>query len=284
MRKASFSSFLLSSRIFFLLFGLMLFGIAIYHSERPAPLKFAEQVCLDVPSPPDPVHEVSTFCRGMIEGVEAAWHVRYDISQNRDDCLLILKIYFIPGPEATFSEDAAVKDIETQWNNKVILRRFDEIAGEMYDVRCTIKIVPVHDLNQAHAMVFLNPGKGRSRVHEWFLEGMKPAVPAHEVGHMIGLYDEYPNGARPTKSFTSYDGLMGYGTLNDMAKMHKSYYEPWLNFVGHGELVYVVPASEQASKKEDERRPTPVMATPTQTPQPQRGWPEQQGRGLFRRR
>ncbi|MHB8766166.1 MAG: hypothetical protein ACYDA8_17755 [Deferrisomatales bacterium] len=45
-----------------------------------------------------------------------------------------------------------------------------------------------------HHEVVVRPGRGRTDQLFWHL-GDGPEVAAHEVGHMLGVYDEYPGGA-----------------------------------------------------------------------------------------
>ncbi|WP_130301105.1 MULTISPECIES: PEP-CTERM sorting domain-containing protein [unclassified Duganella] len=78
----------------------------------------------------------------------------------------------------------------------------------------------------------MHEGTGRADMTNWYT-GDSASVKAHEVGHMMGLFDEYIGGAvdkypGPT---LSDDGLMGLGALSDKPVMYSRYYQQYYDYI-----------------------------------------------------
>jgi hypothetical protein len=80
-------------------------------------------------------------------------------------------------------------------------------------------------------IVTVSPGAGRGDVNNWFAGWPagtgSPAPWAHEVGHFLGNYDEYPGGGvNPNGSFMNVpDSIMGTGTT--VYDRHYSFVADW---------------------------------------------------------
>ena len=87
-----------------------------------------------------------------------------------------------------------------------------------------------------HELVNVSQGPGRGDMLNWFSgwpEGTgSPAPWAHEVGHMLGNFDEYPGGGvNPNGSFGNEPGLMGLG-LNGPAGTELMLFDRYYQFIG----------------------------------------------------
>ena len=131
---------------------------------------------------------------------------------------------FDAGEEAAYRA-AVERNIERIWNNQFVVVDTANNATfpALVDV---ITTGPAFD-----QLVTVRAGAGRANVTEWFLEDTA-AENAHEFGHMLGLYDEYPGGAvRSPGSILSDTGLMGLGALTSTPEMFPRYYEGFLGVV-----------------------------------------------------
>jgi len=119
----------------------------------------------------------------------------------------------------------AIAGAEGIWDNKYAIK--DLNTGTLYPILVDITTTGPYNQNvQVHA------GTGRSDMTNWYV-GDGAGVNAHEVGHMMGLYDEYMGGAinqypNPT---LSNDGVMGLGALNANPVMYARYYQQYYDFM-----------------------------------------------------
>ncbi|MET0514194.1 MAG: PEP-CTERM sorting domain-containing protein [Nitrospiraceae bacterium] len=133
---------------------------------------------------------------------------------------------FSDGQKSAF-RTAAVTGIESIWNNKFMIT--DTVNNRAFPLTVAVMTAgPVFDQS-----VTVHSGSGRADVHNWYAASATPQVMAHEVGHMIGLYDEYIGGSvdkypNPTLSNA---GLMGLGANSEKPEMHPRYYQGYLDFM-----------------------------------------------------
>jgi hypothetical protein len=115
--------------------------------------------------------------------------------------------------------------VEGIWDNKYAIK--DTATGTLIPIFVDITTDgPFNQKVQVHA------GSGRSDMLNWYV-GDGGGVNAHEVGHMMGLYDEYIGGAvdkypNPT---LSDDGVMGLGALNANPMMYARYYQQYYDYM-----------------------------------------------------
>ena len=116
-------------------------------------------------------------------------------------------------------------NVENLWDNKYVIK--DTTSGKLIPILVDITTAgPFNQKVQVHA------GSGRSDMTNWYVDD-GAGVNAHEVGHMMGLYDEYIGGAvdkypGPT---LSDDGLMGLGALNANPVMYGRYYQQYYDYM-----------------------------------------------------
>lgn len=118
-----------------------------------------------------------------------------------------------------------ISGVEGIWDNKYSIK--DVATGKLYPI--LVEITTAGPFNQT---VQVHDGAGRSNMLNWYVGDASP-VNAHEVGHMMGLYDEYIGGAvdkypNPT---LSNDGVMGLGALNANPVMYARYYQQYYDFM-----------------------------------------------------
>ena len=109
--------------------------------------------------------------------------------------------------------------IEEQWNNK---HTFD------YGGETITSVVDVTYDGPYDQTVNVDPGNGGADMLNWYWD-QTGTVSAHEVGHMLGLYDEYWGGALNWLEFVDYTALMG--SVSGTPAMPDRYYQPFVDFV-----------------------------------------------------
>lgn len=128
--------------------------------------------------------------------------------------------------ERTLYRASVEANVERIWNNKFAIT--DTITHHTFPVVIDLTTTgPSFD-----QFVAVHSGSGRADALNWFV-GDTASVSAHELGHMLGLFDEYIGGAvnrypNPTLSGT---GLMGFGALTTNPEMFPRYYDQYLGFV-----------------------------------------------------
>ena len=135
----------------------------------------------------------------------------------------------------------AESGVEGIWNNRAIIT--DATTQRSFPLRVDMTTTgPVFDQT-----TFVSSGQGRSDTSTWYAGSVTAGVMAHEVGHYLGLYDEYIGGSvdkypNPTLS----TALMGTGANDANPQMLSRYYQGYLDFMtglnpGHQFAVVMAP-------------------------------------------
>lgn len=218
---------------------------------------------------------ISAVAIGSVNSGIFTWPYSYTVM---DDGVLILKIKLTFDEDIDRDEIPAVKrmwkkKIEAIWNNK-----FVAVNKSGRSLKLRLKIV-WGGPNEVYVHQ-----TGKTHFRQWALDGSIGGI-AHDVGHMIGLHDEYVGGAvLRSGPITSPDGIMGGGAALSVGKMYPRYYDPWLAWLGSGWTIQVegkTHANAQGyeakavSAQENERRTLARMGFPTAQPitDEEHGWP-----------
>jgi hypothetical protein len=167
------------------------------------------------------------------DGAMYGWEVCYECEIRAGRFFVTRKVSFALQPGAGFSAKNQRKwkrEIESIWDSKFKMHRKDckredkcDCFGEQGCCAYTIRVVCEwgggHGKQvELHAGAN-DPNWGSGRwwySHTWWekMRNVPGTVRAHEFGHLIGMYDEYPAGAcDPIRMFTSVPvSIMGAGT------------------------------------------------------------------------
>lgn len=195
-------------------------------------------------------------------GVNYGWEVCYEIELKEGELVVTRKIDFqlIGGATLTPKKKRQWKrEIETVWNRKFKLHREKCKRGDRCDCSSkngccawTIRIVCEFSPGQG-AKTTLHKGVNQPSgwgtplwwySHTWWegASGVPISVRAHEFGHQIGMYDEYPEGAcDPARRYTTIpNSIMNVGSkvyARHMAEFHDWFISKAQSLVGKTKLV-----------------------------------------------
>ncbi|MBT7436552.1 MAG: hypothetical protein HN791_10890 [Gammaproteobacteria bacterium] len=119
------------------------------------------------------------------------WTSMFDIDISKREILIHMKISLLPTP--TVNRVLLEKNIlswgdaiDSVWNKYF----FVIIEGEKIPIIFKIKFTHF----KPHHRVVIHSAGWAPNQHNWYIN-MPPKVVAHEIGHMLGAYDEYRGGA-----------------------------------------------------------------------------------------
>lgn len=192
------------------------------------------------------------------------WRVAYDVEISEGSMIVWRELFFIPrsgqGPVSPATMRTWIEEIRSIWDRKFFLHRMNCERG----ARCDCGLI---GCCKYPLRIYAVPGRSHGRIdlwvgapkredwgkrdlwwysHTWWTEygDAGPLVRAHEFGHLIGCYDEYPKGAcDPARRFTDCgDSIMGGG--NGIHPRHvyqfRQKFEELCSLVGRVELVRVM--------------------------------------------
>lgn len=182
---------------------------------------------------------------GDYQGKTLSWNFSYGAIKTPTKCELILRIKFIGIPVGPLFKARVQKDIDQVWNHNMIIHNAK--TGESLPLVLTIRYDGTPD------QVVTIVKDTRTTMDTWTENGLA-TVESHEVGHMLGLFDEYKDGVT-YKGFVAADGLMA----DALGKMYPRYYQPWLDFVGPDWSLY---ESKSTHETEDVNIPKAIVERP----------------------
>jgi hypothetical protein len=167
------------------------------------------------------------------------WTYTYQRSFDGNKITKHLEIDFkfdadVPDAEKDAFKKNVESNIEGVWNNKFAV--LDPTNGKKYPAVLDITLTgPFDQTVQVHKASTAIP----TDLSNWSTADTNNTQ-AHEVGHMLGLYDEYVGGAIKIPNPTiSNDGVMGYGGARGATgwKMYDRYYQQYADFMNslHGQ-------------------------------------------------
>lgn len=153
------------------------------------------------PAPPPPATAVSNR---IVDG-PYAWQSRYDVTLSSGECRVVLKPKLVPDAGVPAADVEAVKQraaaaFTRLFDNKFILT--DAASGAQYTLRTAVQFVDSGE----HYTIALHAGANRSNRTEWSV-GRPDETFAHELGHTLGLKDEYIDAAVPDRAAATSPGV-----------------------------------------------------------------------------
>lgn len=155
-----------------------------------------------------------------------AWSYGYDTALRGQDIRLRVGIHLVP---AAGVSPAALERARARW--KPVIERV--WSGHLAAVTPQGEVHPITlevDFRGPgfHHQVVVRPGAGGTDELDWRLLD-SPRVLAHEVGHMLGAFDDYRGGARPPDSIADPESVMASGAPGEEIRpRHLRTLLPWL--------------------------------------------------------
>lgn len=134
-----------------------------------------------------------------------AWQSRFDVTLTAGECRVVVKPKLVPDAGVPASDVEAVKRraaaaFTRLFDNQFILT--DTASGTRYTLRTEVQFVDTGE----HYTINLHAGNNRSNLSEWSV-GRPDETFAHEIGHALGLKDEYIDAAVPDRATATSPGV-----------------------------------------------------------------------------
>ena len=131
---------------------------------------------------------------------------KYDVRVTAKDVTLSVGIRLKPGRGVTRSQVKAIKSESQAIFKQKYDRRFKltEIPYKPRPLRAQLRFAGP----KAHHDVALHKGSGRDNAANWYVKS-QAVVRAHEIGHLLGLLDEYADDTSPKRKVHTDNSLMG---------------------------------------------------------------------------
>ncbi|MCS6914077.1 MAG: hypothetical protein RMK29_22175 [Myxococcales bacterium] len=168
---------------------------------------------------------VETISRYIADG-PYGWDSQYDIWAVGKTVFVRLRIEAKPDAGVTQAEvDRLTREweqAEQKWSGAYQL--VDQAdANNSYDVRVDVQFVT----KGAHHTVRVRPGPARSNMASWDTKDDRHAA-SHEIGHMLGQRDEYPDPEAPDRTISDSSSVMHTKT-GAVQKRHYQDFCDWLS-------------------------------------------------------
>lgn len=150
-----------------------------------------------------------TEVRNTIKDGPYEWTSAYDVGFDdaKKECTISVRVKLTPADSTVTAEDVkkikgfAQAQFVKYWDNKFTIT--DSGTGTKYKLRTSLAFV---DANE-HVAVTLHPGQGRDDSENWYVDQIDNITLAHELGHQLGLKDEYVDSAVPDRATDTGAGV-----------------------------------------------------------------------------
>ena len=153
------------------------------------------------------------------------WQVSYDISFINQDLTIDVGVFLYGYDAGETLKNIWENSIESIWSNA-----FDLFDGEFY-YDTVFNVDWLNSFSGADHGVLVHQGSGNVNKTNWYTDNpsgqgynKQGVVAAHEFGHMIGLFDEYPGGATEV---IRNDSIMG----SNLSAPQSDHYDAFVNWL-----------------------------------------------------
>jgi hypothetical protein len=151
------------------------------------------------PSPPAPT-QVST----EISDPPYGWWAKYEVTFVGAECRLNVKVRLVAGAGVSAADVTRVQAQTSEAFTRIWDRRFvitDTTAHKHHALRVGVTFVTSGE----HLAVNLHAGSGHANLSNWYVDGAANSR-AHELGHQLGLKDEYISATAPSRATPTSPG------------------------------------------------------------------------------
>lgn len=135
-----------------------------------------------------------------------AWNAEFDVAEDADTIVVAINVSLAPSSEV---RRVALDGKIPTWEAVIEDTWGDRFTAHIDDREIPIEIRVRFTHHQPHHRVIIRPGSWNPNQHNWYVD-TPPHVVAHEIGHMLGAYDEYRGGALdPETDLVDIHSVMG---------------------------------------------------------------------------
>jgi len=134
-----------------------------------------------------------------------AWQSKYDVSLASGECRVALKVKLVPDSGVSATDVTSVQSRASAAFTRIFDNKFnltDTADGQVYALRTAVQFVE----RSEHHSIALHAGSNRSDAGNWSV-GRPDETFAHELGHLLGLKDEYIDPAVGDRSSATSPGV-----------------------------------------------------------------------------
>lgn len=158
------------------------------------------------PAPPVPAAPAApTQVSNRISDSPYGWWAKYEVSFVGTECRLNVKVRLVPDAGVSAADVARIQTQTTEAVTRMWDRRFiitDTSTHKHHALRVSITYVASGE----HLAVNLHAGSGGADLTNWFVNGAANSR-AHEIGHQLGLKDEYIDARAPSRATATSPGV-----------------------------------------------------------------------------
>jgi hypothetical protein len=159
-----------------------------------------------VPAPPVPAAPAApTQVSNQISDGPFGWWAQYEVSFVGTECRLNINVKLVPDAGVSAADVARIKTQTTEAVTRMWDRRFiitDTSTHKHHALRVGITYVNGGE----HVAINLHPGSGGANRRNWYVDGAANSR-AHEIGHQLGLKDEYIDARAPSRATATSPGV-----------------------------------------------------------------------------
>lgn len=118
-----------------------------------------------------------------------SWMAKYEVHFTADECHLNVKVKLAPDSQVTAADRTRVEQETNTEFRRIFDNKFrltEQQSQQVFNLRVNMSFVTSGE----HVTVNLHAGSGRDNLTNWYVQSAS-IDRAHEMGHQIGLKDEY---------------------------------------------------------------------------------------------
>ena len=149
----------------------------------------------------------ATEVNNQIKDGPYGWTSAYDVDFTEKECLIVIRVKLTPENDKVTAKDVektqqdAASSFQALWDNKFKIT--DKSTSKVYALRLSLSFTS----DKPHITATLKEGTGRANLTTWYVTPKSSVTMAHELGHQLGLKDEYVDSKVPDRKDDKAGGV-----------------------------------------------------------------------------